>query len=92
MISENKPPKRYFYGHYAGFDSRILRRLRSDLGINLAAAESILHLRWQVIELKKRLHQMEIELADQMDSQQMRLVPYQEIYDEAIWISLVELE
>ena len=92
MISENKNPKRYFYSHYAGFDSRSQRRLRFDLGFNLAAAESILHLRCQVLELKNRLHQMEIELADQMDSQQMRLVPYQEIYDEAIWISLVERE
>jgi hypothetical protein len=92
MISDNKPPKRYFYGHYAGFDLRSQRRLRSDLGLNQAAVESILHLRCQVVELNKRLHQLEIELADQMDSQQLRLAPYQEIYDEAVWISLVERE
>ncbi|MEI7848939.1 MAG: hypothetical protein WCK35_24280 [Chloroflexota bacterium] len=92
MISENKNPKRYFYSHYAVFDSRSQRRLRFGLGFNLAAAESILHLRCQVVELNKRLHQMEIELADQMDSQQLRLAPYLEIYDEAVWISLVELE
>lgn len=88
MIPENSSPKKYFYGPYAGFETRSQRRLKNDLGVNQAAAESILRLRQQVVELQSRLHQLEIELTAQVGSQKIHLARYREVYDEAIWIEL----
>jgi hypothetical protein len=88
MILENSSPKRYSYGPYEGYESRSQRRLRNDLGVNQAATESILRLRNQVVELQRRLRQLEIELTAQAGNQQMRLARYREVYDEAIWIEL----
>jgi len=88
MIPNNPPQKRYFYGPYEGFESRSQRRLQNDLGIDEAAAETILHLRKQVIELQSHLRQLEAELTAQSASQQMRLARYREVYCEATWIEL----
>jgi hypothetical protein len=88
MISENPSQKRYFYGPYEGFESRSQRRLQNDLGIDEAAADAILHLRRQVIELQSRLRQLEAELTAQSASQQMRLDRYREVYYEATWVEL----
>lgn len=60
MIPETPPPKRYWYSLYNGHESRCRHRLQNDLGIDEAAAEMILHLRGQVIELQSRLHQVSI--------------------------------
>ena len=88
MSSENPSPKRYFYGPYEGYESRSQRRLQNDLGVDEAAAEAILHLRRQVIELQSHLRQLEAELSAQRASQQMRLARYQEVYYEATWVEL----
>ncbi len=88
MIPENSSPKRYWYGPYEGYESRGQRRLQNDLGIDQAAAEAILRLRSQVIELQSHIRQLEGELTAQYASQHMRLARYQEIYYEANWIEL----
>jgi hypothetical protein len=88
MIPKNKSQKRYRYGPYEGLEPRTQRRIQNDLGFDKAAAEAILHLRSQVIELKTQIHQLEVELNAQNTSQQIRLAQYQEIYSEAVWIEL----
>ena len=88
MIPNNPPQKRYWYGRYEGYESRSQRRLQDDLGIDEAAAEVILRLRSQVIELQSHIHQLEAELATQIASQQLRLTHYREVYYEATWIEL----
>jgi hypothetical protein len=55
MIPENSSPKRYWYGPYEGYESRGVRRLQNDLGVDEAAADAILHLRSQVVELQAQI-------------------------------------
>ena len=88
MIPENPSPNRYWYGRYEGYETRSQRRLQNDLGVDEAAAEAILHLRSQVIELQSHLRQLEAELNAQHANQQMRLARYRETYYEATWIEL----
>ena len=88
MIPENPPPEIYWYGTYEGYESRSQRRLQKDLGVDEAAAEAILHLRRQVVELQAQIRQLETELIAQQTSQQTRLARYREIYYEATWIEL----
>ena len=88
MIPENSSPKRYWYAPYEGYESRCQRRLQEDLGVDEAAAETILHLRRQVVELQSRIRQLEAELNAQHASQQLRLARYREVYYEATWIEL----
>jgi len=88
MIPENPSPKRYWYGPYEGYESRGQRRLQDDLGVDEAAAEAILRLRSQVIELQSHIRRLEAELTAQYASQHMRLARYREVYYEATWIEL----
>lgn len=88
MIPENHSTKKYWYGPYEGYESRSQHRLKNDLGVDEAAAETILHLRSQVIELQSRVRQLEAELTAQVASQHFRLVRYREAYYEATWIEL----
>jgi hypothetical protein len=88
MIPENISPKRYWYGRYEGYESRSLRRLQQDLRVNEAAAEVILHLSSQVIELQSHIRQLEAELSTQLANQHMRLVRLREVYYEASWTEL----
>ena len=82
------PLKRYSYGPYEGYESRSQRRLHDDLGADTAAAEAILHLRRQVIELQSQLRQMESELNALRACQEMRLAGTREVFFEATWIEL----
>ena len=86
MIPENPSPKKYWYGTYEGYELRCQRRLQKDLGVDQAAAETILRLRNQVVELQSHIRQLESELTAQYDNQQLRLAHYQKVYYEAIWI------
>jgi hypothetical protein len=88
MIPENTNEKKYWYRRYEGYESRIQRRLKNDLGIDEAAADTILHLRNQIIELQSRLRQLEAELASQHENQNVRLVHSREVYYEAVWVEL----
>jgi hypothetical protein len=92
MIPENPSPKRYWYDPPEGYESRSQRRLQDDLGVDEAAAEAILRLRSQVMELQSRIRQLEAELTAQNASQQLRLAHYREVYYEATWIELEFLE
>ena len=74
--------------HTKAMRSRSQRRLQEDLGVDEAAAEAILRLRSQVIELQSHIRQLEAELAAQYASQHMRLARYREVYYEATWIEL----
>jgi hypothetical protein len=91
MIPENPSAKKYRYGRSEGYESRSQRRLQNDLGIDEAAADAILHLRSQVVELQATIRQLEAELTAQSASQHMRLARYREVYFEATWIE-VEFE
>jgi hypothetical protein len=86
MITENKSQNQVWYGPYEGYDLRSQRRLQMDLGIDEAAAETILHLRSQVIELQMHIRQLESELTSQNANLQLRLSRYREVYYEASWI------
>jgi hypothetical protein len=86
MIPKNPPPKKYWYAPYEGYESRSQRRLKNDLGVDEAAAEAIIHLRKQVLELQAHIRQLEIELEAQFESKQVRLAHYREVYYEATWI------
>jgi len=88
MIPKNPPQKKYWYRPYEGYESRSQRRLQKDLGIDETAAETILRLRSQVIELQSRIRQVEFELNAQYNGQQLRLARYREVHYEAIWIEL----
>jgi hypothetical protein len=89
MIPENPPSKKYWYAPYEGYESRSQRRLKDDLGIDeVAAAETVIYLRRQVLELQSHIRQLEAELTAQVDNQQFRLARYREAYYEAIWIEL----
>jgi hypothetical protein len=88
MNSENTSQKRYWYIPYEGYEKRSQRRLQNDLGVDEAAAETILHLRSQVIELQSHIRRLEAELTAQVASQRMRLSRYREVYYEATWIEL----
>ena len=90
MIPDKKSRKRY--GPYEGHESRRQRRLKDDLGVDEAAAEAILHLRNQVIELQSHIHQLEAELSAHNESQQARLARYREVYYEATWIEIESQE
>ena len=88
MIPKNGSIKSYRYSPADGYELRFRRRLQQDLGIDQAAAEAILQLRNQVMELQDQIRQLEVELSAQHASQQIRLATYREIYDEATWIEL----
>ena len=88
MIPENPFVKQVRYGRSEGYESRSQRRLHDDLGIDQAAAETILHLRRQVVELQAQLQQLQAELAAQSASQNMRLARYRDVYYEATWIEV----
>jgi hypothetical protein len=88
MIPENSSPKRYRYDPSEDYESRSKRRLKDDLGVDETAAETILRLRSQVIELQSQIRQLETELTAQYISQHMRLSRYRRVYYEATWIEL----
>lgn len=88
MIPENPFPKRYWYGPSEGYEARVQRRLQTDLGVGEAAAEAILRLHSQVIELQSHIRRLEAELAAQCASQHTHLTRYLEEYYDAIWIEL----
>ena len=88
MIPENPPAKKVWYGPSEGFETRSQRRLLDDLGLDETAAEVILQLRSQVIELQLNIRQLEAELTTRVVSQQLRLARYQEDCYEAVWIEL----
>jgi uncharacterized phage-like protein YoqJ len=88
MNPTNTSNKKYWYGPSEGFEARYRRRLQTDLGVDQATAETILHLRNQVVELQMQIHRLEAELTAHHASQQMRVSRYMEVYDEATWIEL----
>jgi hypothetical protein len=92
MIPENTSPKRYRYGRYDGYESRSQRRLQQDLGVNEPAAEVIVYLSSQVIELQSHIRQLEAELSIQYANQHMQLVHLREVYYEASWTELENQE
>ena len=88
MAPDNPSPQRYRYSPAEGFESRSQRRLQDDLGVDQVAAQTILHLRSQVIALQSRIRELEAELAAQDACQHIRLAHYREVYYEATWIEL----
>lgn len=88
MNSENPSQKGYIHVRLESYESRSLRRLHDDLGIDNASAEMILQLRSQVIELQSHIRQLEAELNALRACQEIRLVGTREVYYEATFIEL----
>ena len=88
MIPENPPAKKVWYGPHEGFEKRSQRRLQDDLGLDEAAAEVIMDLRRQLIELQLNIRQLEAELTSHVAGRQLRLAHEQEACYEASWIEL----
>lgn len=84
--------KQYWYGPSEGSEARSQSRLQKDLGVDAAAAETILHLRRQVIELQAQVRRLKAELSVHNAGQHLRLVRYREFYYEATWIELEFLD
>jgi hypothetical protein len=88
MTMESTPKNRVWYGYYEGYEARVRRRLRDDLGIDEPAADAILHLRSQVLELQSQIRQMETELSAHLAARRLRLGQYHETFYEATWLEL----
>lgn len=88
MNSGNTSSKRYYYRPYEGYETRSQRRLREDLGVDAADAETILRLCSQVIELQEQIRLLESQLTAQAASQNIRLARYREVSSEAVWIEI----
>ena len=88
MTPENATRKNYWYGQSEGYESRCQHRLQDDLGIDEVAAETILRLRSQIIELQSHIRRLETELTAQYASQHMHLARYRKFCYEAAWIEL----
>jgi hypothetical protein len=88
MTQENLSRLQFWYDQDEGYESRCRHRLLNDLGVDEVAAETILRLRSQVIELQAQIRLLEANLSVQVASQQMRLAPYREVHYEATWIEL----
>lgn len=88
MKHQKTPRMSYWYGYFEGFEMRFQRRMQDDLGVDESAAEAILHLRSQIIELQARIRQLEAELNAHHDDQQTRLSRPKKDYYEAAWIEV----
>jgi hypothetical protein len=88
MMPENPMRTTYWYRPYEGFEARCQRRLQEALGVDETAAEAILRLRNQVVELQAHIRHVEAELAIHHASQDMRLGRYREVSYEATWVDL----
>ncbi len=91
MVHPRSTHKVYHYSPFEGFEVRCVRRLQEDLGVDEGAAEAILHLRAQVMELQSRIRELETELDAHFEDQQARLGRHLEEYSEATWIE-IEIE
>jgi hypothetical protein len=88
MVPKSKSDKKYWFHQSEGYEARLQRRLQDDLGVDEAAAEAILHLRSQIMELQSHIRQLEAELNTQYGSQKIRLARHREDYYEASWIEV----
>ena len=88
MIHEDTSREKYWYGPHEDDELRCRRRIQNDLGVDQAAAETLLHLRRQVVGLQSHIRQLEAELDAQHASENMRLARYREVWYEAVWIEL----
>jgi len=92
MSPENPPRVHYWFSHYEGYELRCERRLQDDLGVDQATAETILHLRNQVLALQARIRELETELATHQSSQDVRLAATREVAHETGWIEIEFVE
>jgi hypothetical protein len=88
MTLENATGTSYWYGPYEGYEARCQRRLQDALGVDETAAEAIVRLRSQALELQSHIRQLEAELVIYHASQNIRLGRYREVYYEATWLEL----
>ena len=88
MIAENESKKQYWFHPHEGYQSRCLRRIVDDLGVDEDTAETIVRLRSQIIKLQAENQRLETELAIHNTNQQIRLARYREVYYDVTWIEL----
>jgi hypothetical protein len=61
-----------------------------DLGVEPETAEVILSLRSQVMDLQRRLRELETELARRQVRRSLHLAQFQEVSYEASWVEVEE--
>ena len=88
MTNEEPTRKTFWYLPDEGYEARCQRRLLNDLGVDEAAAGTILRLRSQVIELQAQVRQLEAELTARESIQQIRTARTLEVLYEASWIEV----
>ncbi|MGZ6220000.1 MAG: hypothetical protein ACXWMV_08380 [Syntrophales bacterium] len=71
------------------FEQRCRRRLREILGANASGIDAILRLRRQVLTLRSRVHELEVQLASLEHCYRNSLLTrYRETYVETSWRDL----
>jgi hypothetical protein len=90
MLPKTDPERTYWHGSYEGYEARCRRRLLHDLGVEEAAAETILRLRSQVVELQAQVRALDAELNAVRAVQYARLIRFREVYYETDWVELQE--
>ncbi len=88
MTPKNQTIKTIWFSPHEGYEVRLQHRLQEELGMDETAADAILHLRNQVIELQAQIRQLEAELAAHNANQHLRLSRYREGYTETTWIEV----
>ena len=77
--------RRYLYLDDDDFWERVFWRLQQDFELDPEDAELVLHMRHQVIDLQRRVRQLEGELRVHENRQNLHLARYREIIYEADW-------
>jgi hypothetical protein len=77
--------RRYYFMDDEDFWERCFWRLQQDFELDPEDAELVLHMRRQVIDLQRRIRQLEGELRTHEHRHNLRLARYREITYEADW-------
>jgi hypothetical protein len=77
--------RRHLHGETELAAERAARRLRRDLGVNVAGIEVVLHLRAQVVSLQARVRALEDELAYSSARRASRIAQLRDAFYEGGW-------
>ncbi len=90
MNRKSSSDDRYYSQDADGYEERLKRRLRQEMGIDPSSADVIMHMRNQIRELHERVRQLEGELTIHHTLRQHRLSRYREVYIEASWVEITD--
>ncbi len=77
--------RRYYFLDDDDYWERVLWRLQQDFELDPEGAELVLHMRRQVVDLQRRIRQLEAELRIHQHRHHLRLSRFREITYEADW-------